>query len=315
MIDLLYCFDENYNVQAFLSIKSFIQHNDTQININIIHKNPDTFLEYSEEIVGIKNVNLEIKKFENKNNLPLLINDAHYSEATYYRIFLEDYLGSELENVLYLDPDIICLNDIQNEFKTLCKKLNDKDLVLAAKTDGVEKDAPELFRKLNMKKKYFNAGVMFINLRKWRSINLTKKLENKIIELGENISLADQDALNSFFDGDYLELEEKLNYYADHKADSQLLNYIKKNVFFLHYVGSTKPWTPYGGIDKISNFYHQQHLDIYGKYHIVLVHRKNDAIVLLKKIFNLNIFQIEKPVLYIINFFKVLTKNNKSNIR
>ena len=37
---------------------------------------------------------------------------------------------------------------------------------------------------------------MFINLRKWRSINLTKKLENKIIELGENISLADQDALN-----------------------------------------------------------------------------------------------------------------------
>ena len=30
---------------------------------------------------------------------------------------------------------------------------------------------------------------MFINLRKWRSINLTKKLENKIIELGENISL------------------------------------------------------------------------------------------------------------------------------
>ena len=64
MIDLLYCFDENYNVQAFLSIKSFIQHNDTQININIIHKNPDTFLEYSEEIVGIKNVNLEIKKFE-----------------------------------------------------------------------------------------------------------------------------------------------------------------------------------------------------------------------------------------------------------
>ena len=64
MIDLLYCFDENYNVQAFLSIKSFIQqHNDTQININIIHKNPDTFLEYSRrKLLEPKNVNLGNKK-------------------------------------------------------------------------------------------------------------------------------------------------------------------------------------------------------------------------------------------------------------
>ena len=32
-------------------------------------------------------------------------------QATYYRLFIEDYLPSEIDNFLYLDADIICCND------------------------------------------------------------------------------------------------------------------------------------------------------------------------------------------------------------
>ena len=237
MINLLYCFDENYNIQAFLSMKSFIQHNnEEQININVIHNKPSTFIEYKDKISNLTNVSLRIKKFENKKKIPLTVDDAHYSEATYYRIFLEDYLDYQTEHILYLDPDTICLKNVSRNYDDIIQKLIVNKYVLGAKTDGEQKDAPELFKKLNIKNKYFNAGVMFINLNEWRKIGLTKKLQNKILELGDNLSLADQDALNSYFDGEFYEIGEELNYYAKHDANNETIQYIDRNVSFLHYV-------------------------------------------------------------------------------
>ncbi len=311
MINLLYCFDENYDVQAFLSIKSFVEHNNQQINIYVIHKNPHTFSEYEEKISKLSNVNLKVKKFENKKEIPLIVNDAHYSEATYYRIFLEDYLDSKTEDILYLDPDIICLKDIGVQYEEIIKKLIINKYVLGAKTDGKQKDAPELFKKLNMKNKYFNAGVMFINLNEWKKIGLTKKLQNKILELGDNLSLADQDALNSYFDGDFLEIGEEFNYYANHKANTETIEHINRNVNFLHYVGSTKPWTLYGGLSKISNFYHWHHLDAFDRYHIRIGFKKADILTLIRSIFNLKILHIDKPLLYVFNFLNILIKKDQ----
>tara|TARA_B100001248_G_C27352444_1_gene442042 strand:- start:289 stop:1236 length:948 start_codon:yes stop_codon:yes gene_type:complete len=315
MINLLYCFDENYNVQAFISMKSFIESNETQININVIHENPSSFKKYENNLNGLKNTNLNIKKFENNNNIPLIVNDAHYSEATYYRIFLEDYLDLDIQNILYLDPDTVCINNIEAEYEDIFKKLHNDNFVLGAKTDGEKKDAPELFEKLNMKNRYFNAGVMFINLKEWRKLNITKKLQNKIFELGDNISLADQDAMNSYFDGEYLELDKEFNFYAEFKANKEILNFINKDVYFLHYVGSTKPWTAYGGIDRISNYYHKHHLQAFGNYHISSKYRKDDIFVLMKKIINLNILHIDKPLLYIFDFLRTILTTNKINIK
>ena len=39
----LYCFDENYNIQATCSISSLLAKNSESINIYVIHKNPKTF--------------------------------------------------------------------------------------------------------------------------------------------------------------------------------------------------------------------------------------------------------------------------------
>ena len=168
---------------------------------------------------------------------------------------------------------------------------------------------------LKMKNRYFNAGVMFINLKEWRKLNITKKLQNKILELGDNISLADQDAMNSYFDGEYLELDKEFNFYAEFKANKEILNLINKDVYFLHYVGSTKPWTAYGGIDRISNYYHRHHLQAFGNYHISSKYKKDDIFVLMKNIINLNIFHIDKPLLYIFDFLRTILRTNKINIK
>ena len=116
MINLLYCFDRNYNVQALVSIMSFIEKNHRDINLFIIHKEPETFEKYAKKITNFKNVNLTIKKFEKKRIIPFDVGNAHFSEATYYRIFFENFIDENVDFLLYLDADIVCIKDFTTDY-------------------------------------------------------------------------------------------------------------------------------------------------------------------------------------------------------
>ena len=134
MLNILYCLDENYNVQASNSIYSILENTKDKINVYIIHKNPESFQKFSKLILSKKNnVNFHIKKFDKTNlNFPN-IDDSHVSEATYYRFYIDDYLPTDLEEVLYIDADIICMQNI-SEFYFKQFKKNDR-LIFSRKTD------------------------------------------------------------------------------------------------------------------------------------------------------------------------------------
>ena len=56
--NLLYCFDEGYNLQTYASIYSIAKNlRESKIDIYIIHKNPDTFTPYNEKIKNFDKVN------------------------------------------------------------------------------------------------------------------------------------------------------------------------------------------------------------------------------------------------------------------
>ena len=314
MINLLYCFDRNYNVQALVSIMSFIEKNHRDINLFIIHKEPETFEKYAKKITNFKNVDLTIKKFEKKRIIPFDVGNAHFSEATYYRLFMNEYIEKNIKHILYIDPDILCLKNVEKEYLDIIDQLKKSNNIVAAKTDAKFNDEPELFKRLNMKKSYFNAGILFVDLEKWRDLNIQNKLISKINELGQKITLADQDAMNSYFDGEYVEIDKTFNFWANHDDNNKMMKYMDNNVFFLHFSGSTKPWTPYGGIDKISNYYHEQHFKIFHKYHIVFNNKKNDFYILVKKIITFKILQLDKPFLYVFDFLKIFLKSDNNKI-
>ena len=92
-VNLLYCFDGNYDKQAFLSISSIVDNSDDIFEIYIIHKNPDTFMEYKDRLLNNENIkNINILKFKKDlSNYPQLRN-KHVSEATYFRLFISEYL-------------------------------------------------------------------------------------------------------------------------------------------------------------------------------------------------------------------------------
>ena len=57
MLNLLYCIDENYNKQAYISIASILENTSQEINVYIIHKSPTSFKEYRKKLIHSENLN------------------------------------------------------------------------------------------------------------------------------------------------------------------------------------------------------------------------------------------------------------------
>ena len=104
------------------------------------------------------------------------------------------------------------------------------------------KDSFEMFAKLGLKGTgYFNAGVMFINYKKWLANNSKQGLLLKMHEIQNKIIFWDQDVLNAYFNGEYLEINDSYNYKVDVDDPKQGKIDIE-NIKILHYVGKSKPW-------------------------------------------------------------------------
>ena len=105
-------------------------------------------------------------------------------------------------------------------------------------------------------KDYFNAGVLFINYKKWIEEDHGHKIRQHSKNFNLNdISNDDQDILNSYLDGDFLNLQMWFNYplIEDHFDKDKLK--IFKNAFLVHYLGSKKPWNLKGIFSNTSSFY------------------------------------------------------------
>tara|TARA_Y100000996_G_C22532121_1_gene646930 strand:+ start:776 stop:1747 length:972 start_codon:yes stop_codon:yes gene_type:complete len=279
----LYCFDENYNQQALCSINSLLKNYKKEIRIFIVHKNPESFEKYKRLIEKNPNLHsLDIYKFDKQNIDFPNIEEAHVSEATYYRFFINEYLPKDIDEVFYLDADIICKNDPSANYDKFLSQLNNSKYVIAVKTEWkdnftVDGYHDEFYRLDLTSKKYFNAGVMLINLNRWREFKIQEHLVAEQKKLKGKISLWDQDVLNSYFDGQYIELGENLNYNLDIFVSSKIKNtFIKEvdkkilnKIIFIHYSGKSKPWSVKGAIHPSSKFYHINYYELFKKrYHI-----------------------------------------------
>ena len=93
MIDILYCCDENYSKQLQCSMFTILQNVDEPVTFHIIHKSNFTKNAISKYVTSHKQIH-EIKYYEFSEKLKDFpnIQDAHVSEATYYRLFMDKYI-------------------------------------------------------------------------------------------------------------------------------------------------------------------------------------------------------------------------------
>ncbi len=317
-MNFVYAIDANYNQQAYISINSLAKNIDEEISILVIHQDPSSFNKYKEQLINLQNIKqITIKRFESDwKNFPEL-EEAHVSEATYYRLFIDEYLDKEVEFYIYLDADVVCINNPLSEISRSIKKMDALNLSIAARTENVlivnketRMDYRHMFERLKMKSgSYFNAGVMIINHNEFLKNNTYSLLRDHLVENISNIEYWDQDVLNSYFDGEYVELIEQLNFKMLLTSVTYPNSHLEANVLLIHYQGSWKPWSIRGALNMNSEFYQNYFYELgLGKYHLVNTWRIDALFNILKGVFSLKVFKLERPIHFLFASLKSLLK-------
>ena len=263
-MNLLYCFDENYNNQGFTSINSFLENNGCDITVFIIHSNPESFEKFKKKLYSKNNLKkIYLTEFNEFDYFFPNLDGAHVSEATYYRLFIDKYLPDEINSILYVDADVLCIKNYENEFNKLMFDLIDSEKIIAVRNNPFEdvRERKLLMQKLKLKHEYFNAGVMFVDLKKWRENKIRNKLLNILDSEKENIKFWDQDVLNIVFDNNYMILDEGSNFLVGQKTTREAIDE-NENILLLHYAGSFKPWTVRGIFNENSEYYQNYYLKV-----------------------------------------------------
>lgn len=170
----------------------------------------------------------------------------HLSLATYLRIFMPELLPVEVEKVLYLDVDLIVMDSI--------RELWDVDIADCA-VAAVEERPPY---DLNMpvvlgypvEYSYFNMGVLLINLKRWRAMNLTAQCKQFIAKNYDIIKYHDQDVLNAllYAERKFISIRwNMMHFFFFLRPEIQPrrmedLKYALHHPSIIHFTGSRKPW-------------------------------------------------------------------------
>ena len=311
-LNFVYCFDDNFNLQALTSIKSLLDKITKKANIFIIHKNIESFNKLKRNIIEHSNLlNLYTYQFDSsKINLPPI--SSHVSEATYYRLFVSQYLPQDLKFLVYLDADIICINDPTPKLISTFSQIESENTVIAAKVESTREQNNIFFERLNLKNnEQFNAGVLIINFSKWINQNIESNLLNILDKRYNEIFDYDQEILNIYFDGKFTHLDNNLNYQAIGGQDNELFNHIENNVFFLHYLGKGKPWSIENFIFSTSDFYQREFDKLgFGKPHLIFPRDISNIKKFIKIIFSLEFKNFNRRFVFLkysfISFFKKL---------
>lgn len=270
-MNLLYCIDKNYNEQCYTSIKSIVSNVENHIKITVVHSEPSSFSkEFVNKFSDNKVEQLEVIKFNEKliSNKRKLRNNSkvpHVTLPTYFRLFIKDLIPEGINEILYLDADVICMKNFEQEYYKLFTSMKKEHFIVGARTIGEAKGNTELFERLDLKsKKYFNAGVMFIDIAAWKNNNVGKALNNLLYK--DTYTYMDQDILNKYFDGNYYEIDVYMNYLIKVNETNEVQpivdKFVKDHAKLIHYVGTNKPWHEQYADSKNSTYYQNYYSSI-----------------------------------------------------
>ena len=226
--------DKNFGRFAGITITSLV-HNNIQhdLNIHIVYDEllPEDMdrLKKTEQLY--RNLTLHFYQITSTEGMTFIVPPGHITQAMYYRYLFAEMLPPEITKILYLDADIICKGDLLPLWQT-----DLQGRVLGAVRDwGEDRSCGRIGLKNG---RYFNSGVLLMDLVKWRQQKLFQWLE----QVGNTkILWGDQDALNGVIDGDFVELPKKYNCII---INNTLLKAAPEDVI-VHYIDYIKPWHIY----------------------------------------------------------------------
>ena len=247
-MELLVTVDKNYIPPLQVMLTSLYMNNPGEdVELYLLHSK---LQEKEMEPLEKQCVRLGYKFF------PVKIEDSWFAQAPvtkqypremYYRLLAPCLLPQKLHRILYLDPDILVINSLRPLWETDMKGR----LFAAAAHTGKTNLANNINQvRLGTTNKYFNSGVLLINLDQGRKEILPEEIFQYAGEHAKELLLPDQDILNAVFGSRTLELDDYLWNYDARNYSTYLLrsggvcdmDWVMGNTGILHFCGKTKPW-------------------------------------------------------------------------
>lgn len=259
-VHVAYSSDEKYMLPLTVSAFSLIENYTGEDELNIhfflcgeiraesLQKLKESLARVARKGIALHFIPFDLKPFE------ALGTGLHFSSAAYTRLFLYKFLPPGLSKALYLDADTLILEDISPLYRL---PVGERPLLAARDWIGsfdhpianLKKETLEKFG-VGPQEKYFNSGVLLLNLDYWREKNLGERLLGTAKENPEALFLVDQNLLNLCLHGMIGELDPRWN-----------RTFINKNIRsgnwnmpvaglpwdppkILHFVSDEKPWLP-----------------------------------------------------------------------
>jgi lipopolysaccharide biosynthesis glycosyltransferase len=195
--------------------------------------------------------------------------DKHLNHITYYRVLMPWVVPQEIERAVYLDSDMIVLADLSR----LWDDGLHGDVCRAAQDSGVPCIDPRValanyrrcrrhlgsstpvpnYRELGLDPAapYFNAGVLIVDLPRWRNADLTNRVLACLEQNRPYVRWSDQYALNVVLTGGWGQLDPRWNQGANIFAfpswsqspfDRQTFEQLRDDPYIVHFTTRYKPW-------------------------------------------------------------------------
>lgn len=157
----------------------------------------------------------------------------HVTPATYYRLLIPSLIHAE--RCIYLDCDMICRASLGPLWNT------DLGGKIAAAVKDIDEDRHSV--RLGLKR-YFNAGMLVLDLSMMRKLNTQKRFFEFLQEHHEKIVQHDQDILNCVLHDRIHELDMTWNCQVakTRKCKEAGFHNLSRSAKVLHFIGHRKPW-------------------------------------------------------------------------
>lgn len=256
MYNIVYITDDNYVLPTKASINSIVQNiTEAEVCVNVICVEVTEKNQQAIKNLASKNIKINILNFGNEYS-DLGLSHIYVSKVALFKFQIPN-IFKDLDRILYVDGDMILSKEFTEIF----------NLDISGKYAAVVQDLmATCFEKWNEKlghKKYFNSGMMYLNLKKMREDLITEKLIEYKRNDKEN-HFMDQNALNTVIGENCLWISPKFNMMATCNPDFIRMIYAQeftakliadfyeiseseiqsawKNPAILHVTSETKAW-------------------------------------------------------------------------
>lgn len=249
-VNILLTLDKKYLQALPAMLKSlFLNNPREQIHIYLVHDDmtPDDWelVERlcSRHLAKLIPIQVSDKYFK---NAPV---NFHYSRAMYYRLVAFKILPESVDKVLYLDPDVLVINQLKQLYSLDLSNY----LYAAAAHTGITNLSTYVNQvRLNAfdGEYYYNSGVILMNLHRLRREAVDTEIFDYVAEHGNELILPDQDVFNALYGKHVLPLDDSLYNYDSRRFDMYFLksggemtmDWVMRNTAILHFCGKRKPW-------------------------------------------------------------------------